>query len=227
MVETHRRTRGFTLIELLIVIAIIAILAAILFPVFMVARSKARQIACVSNMSQISKAAIMYADDHEGHFPLHESWYQYPRGNIPGTRGVCYHNLLMPYVKNDRVFLCKERPKHTVCCGIDSGSTGTNLIWKTGITSYAVWVNFDGWLVQTKIKNPSKYAYLFEASFDWIDYAGQLMPYRPEVGPFDHIQRLHLWHMGGINVAYADGHVSYYRSNDIPNDVSWWNPWVP
>ena len=35
---------AFTLIELLVVIAIIAILAAILFPVFAVAREKARQI---------------------------------------------------------------------------------------------------------------------------------------------------------------------------------------
>ena len=39
-----KRSRGFTLIELLVVIAIIAILAAILFPVFAVAREKARQI---------------------------------------------------------------------------------------------------------------------------------------------------------------------------------------
>ena len=43
------RTRGFTLIELLVVIAIIAILAAILFPVFAMARAKARQTACLSN----------------------------------------------------------------------------------------------------------------------------------------------------------------------------------
>jgi len=37
------KRRGFTLIELLVVIAIIAILAAILFPVFALAREKARQ----------------------------------------------------------------------------------------------------------------------------------------------------------------------------------------
>ena len=37
-----RRPRGFTLIELLVVIAIVAILVAILFPVFAQARSKAR-----------------------------------------------------------------------------------------------------------------------------------------------------------------------------------------
>jgi len=63
-------TRGFTLIELLVVIAIIAILAAILFPVFTQARAKARQIACLSNVKNLSLALLMYVDDYDGKFPL-------------------------------------------------------------------------------------------------------------------------------------------------------------
>jgi prepilin-type N-terminal cleavage/methylation domain-containing protein/prepilin-type processing-associated H-X9-DG protein len=61
--------RGFTLIELLVVIAIIAILAAILFPVFAQAREKARQASCLSNMKQISVAALMYLQDYDERFP--------------------------------------------------------------------------------------------------------------------------------------------------------------
>ncbi|MFA6666415.1 MAG: DUF1559 domain-containing protein [Armatimonadota bacterium] len=60
---------GFTLIELLVVIAIIAILAAILFPVFAQAREKARQSSCQSNLKQIALAIDMYRQDYDEYFP--------------------------------------------------------------------------------------------------------------------------------------------------------------
>jgi prepilin-type N-terminal cleavage/methylation domain-containing protein len=56
--------RGFTLIELLVVIAVIAILAALLMPVFDKAREAARKADCLNNLAQINRALLMYADDH-------------------------------------------------------------------------------------------------------------------------------------------------------------------
>jgi len=58
----------------LVVIAIIAILAAILFPVFAKAREKARQNTCVNNQRQIAVAITMFIQDHDEHFPVAESW---------------------------------------------------------------------------------------------------------------------------------------------------------
>ena len=74
----QRRRYGFTLIELLVVIAIIAILAAILMPVFARAREKARETTCKSNMKQIAFAVLEYLDDWDGCFPDHASVHYPP-----------------------------------------------------------------------------------------------------------------------------------------------------
>lgn len=64
-----REARAFTLIELMVVITIIAILAAILFPVFARAREKARQARCASNLLNIGIALRVYGTEHCGHLP--------------------------------------------------------------------------------------------------------------------------------------------------------------
>ncbi len=67
--------KAFTLIELLVVIAIIALLVAILFPVFAQAREKARQTACMSNERQIALAAMQYMQDNDGALYHHHEDY--------------------------------------------------------------------------------------------------------------------------------------------------------
>ena len=68
--------RGFTLVELLVVNAIIAILAAILFPVFAKAREKERQSFCLSNVKQIILASPSYARGHGEMMP----WFRVATG---------------------------------------------------------------------------------------------------------------------------------------------------
>jgi len=81
---------------LLVVIAIIAILAAILFPVFSKAREKARAIVCLSNVKQIALACQMYMNDWEDSFPI------YMDTNATRWWGV----QLDPYIRNAGVWHC-------------------------------------------------------------------------------------------------------------------------
>ncbi|RYG16098.1 type II secretion system protein, partial [bacterium] len=60
--------RAFTLIELLVVIAIIAILSAVLFPVFVAAKGAAYQMVAVSNLRQVNQASLMYVADADETF---------------------------------------------------------------------------------------------------------------------------------------------------------------
>lgn len=105
------RRRAFTLIELLVVISIIAVLAAILFPVFSRARENARRTSCLNNAKQIGLGAMMYAQDYDGH--LMSSFlsnsdgireFVYPNGNT-STVGTWYLQL-HPYVKSWQVYNC-------------------------------------------------------------------------------------------------------------------------
>ena len=71
MRKRKRPRMGFTLIELLVVIAIISLLMAILMPVLQVARFRAYETTCASNLRQVNFALIMYAqDDDQGCYPL-------------------------------------------------------------------------------------------------------------------------------------------------------------
>lgn len=110
------KSQGFTLIELCVIIAIIAILAAILFPVF----TKSCQTSCASNLTscacnfkQLGMAFVQYVQDNIEHFPS-------VRAVIPDNYYVGgWANLIYPYVKSTAVFAClDDRSPRIASCGV-------------------------------------------------------------------------------------------------------------
>jgi prepilin-type N-terminal cleavage/methylation domain-containing protein/prepilin-type processing-associated H-X9-DG protein len=104
-------TRGFTLIELLTVISIIAVLAAILFPVFGQAREMARGTACLSNIKNIDTAVLMYAQDYdETILPWRNCPVQTRDGvtacSIDDQVASLWTSTLQPYLKSKAVLFC-------------------------------------------------------------------------------------------------------------------------
>ncbi len=96
--------RGFTLIELLVVIAIIAILSAILFPVFAQAKDAAKKTQSLSNIKNLTLASIMYAGDYDDHFCF--GWgFNSRSGNLcdfdfDPTTFQAWSGYIFPYVKS-------------------------------------------------------------------------------------------------------------------------------
>lgn len=66
---TVRKRAGFSLVELLCVVAIIAVLAAALVPIYAAAKRSAWRGQCQSNLSQIARAFEAYVCDHSSCYP--------------------------------------------------------------------------------------------------------------------------------------------------------------
>jgi prepilin-type N-terminal cleavage/methylation domain-containing protein/prepilin-type processing-associated H-X9-DG protein len=107
--------RAFTLIELWVVITIIAILAALLFPVFAQAKIAGKTAATISNLRQLGQAAFLYAGDADDVYPLVAEGY----GGIANPTGYTYYGdfslekngpfdpargSLFPYVKSAEIY---------------------------------------------------------------------------------------------------------------------------
>lgn len=86
----HRRSvAAFTLVELLSVLAIVAVLAAIIFPVAGGMRKRSLEARAFSNLRQLGVAHLAYASDNKGRYPV-------DRG--VGGEPMVWQGALIPYL---------------------------------------------------------------------------------------------------------------------------------
>jgi prepilin-type processing-associated H-X9-DG protein/prepilin-type N-terminal cleavage/methylation domain-containing protein len=110
------RPWAFTLLELLVVIAILGTLAALLLPALALGKLSARSAQCGSNLHQLSLAAQMYWDDHEGICFRWSSgstnggqryWFGWLGPGAEGSRTFdASQGVLYPYLAGSKVRLC-------------------------------------------------------------------------------------------------------------------------
>jgi len=98
------RDAGFTITELLVVVMIVGILAAIVYPVYVKATETAKISQCLSNMKQIGAGFQMYLDDYQSRYPAAAPWgrpsyWQQPANGDQKT----IQELLAPYVRETLV----------------------------------------------------------------------------------------------------------------------------
>lgn len=239
-------TKAFTLIELLMVITIVAILAALLFPVISVAQGKAQRTTCLNNLRQINFAVRMYCDDSND--------------GTPSTNGVglaskdtrplysAYKALVKNYVglngassPHDKLFHCPADtfypswfytnaawPFHFVQKSLyddplfDYSSYafngGDNTPRKFGKLTFT-YPGLGGFKLST-VKHPSRTVLVAEASalvpYSWHDPSSHGVPSSDGT----------LYDKSKNVVSFVDGHVSYIQIywNPGHNITIWYDP---
>ena len=110
------------MIEILTVIAIIAVIVGILFPVFARVRESARTRTCISNLSQLGIAFQVYMQDYDGWLPSSKDilagrgiWVALsPPCTFAYQPGRCHYlpeqGVIYPYVRDARIYVCPSDP---------------------------------------------------------------------------------------------------------------------
>lgn len=210
------RSFAFTLVEILVVIAIIAILAAILFPVFGRARENARRASCQSNLKQIGLGLLQYSQDYDEN--LVRAWQSSIPGNGPSDATARYKwmDAVFPYVKSEAIFNCPSQ-SFRAPAGTYGFRSGTNY------GSYAInstyWEEGDfekspAGEVNTRlseIQAPATCVWIGESSshfeFAWDNKTNEQPDVAYDVTGFRYLDYLIERHFAAGTVLFCDGHV--------------------
>ncbi|MCX6343444.1 MAG: DUF1559 domain-containing protein [Armatimonadetes bacterium] len=195
----NKTYHGFSLIELLVVIGIIAILAAILFPTFIAARDKAYQTQCLGNLKQIGLATMMYQNDNGSRFPL---W---------GGTSAVNNGWLGSVQKYARTKLLAKCPKLKKDVGFS--------YWRNVYTDY--WSVPGGTVAPPMVGEmwfPKNTVFLMDGPADqnatgWHTWWGP-----PTTWPYiasNLENEAEKRHGGGANVLFIDGHVRIVKQGDF------------
>lgn len=212
-----RNKTGFTLIELLVVVAIIALLAAILFPAFAKAREAARRASCLSNLKQIALSMAQYNQEYDGYYIRAQSYKDDP---IYGWRIA-----IAPYLKNGQVFHCPSSTNE-----VDL-PIRTDYYINANLSAFTIVFNSAG-ISEAAIVSPTLTVLLGDGSFGQSYEFTNPSP-TPYTGPYGVNSSGYATycrnntddtpignpasarHLGGANYAFCDGHVKWLRREKI------------
>lgn len=217
-----KTTRGFTLTELLAVIAVVAILAAVLFPAISNALKAARGAACHAKLRAIGPALHAYASDNNGLLPWGYSqyvgaWCNQLNSYLPGKSG----GKTNPYA-------CPEELKApTYTGGWILSSYGVNLLFMPDQQNPA-----NRRVPLLRLKRPSQQVVVMDiganvnGNGDWGVYGHPEFtstlynsePYaaRPvPKGPDNSATAIRWRHRGKANFLFLDGHVQALAPGEL------------
>lgn len=190
---------GFTLIELLVVISIIAILAAILFPVFGRARENARRSSCLSNQKQIGLAIMQYAQDYD------ERYMTTQHDDLPTL--YPWFKPLQSYIKSEQLFHCPSMPDEVAATDLpgEPGGVGHPIV-DTDYIVNGFWAHN---ATVAGFQNSAEQIMVAERTADFAGFDYHPWPEAGNPPEFDNISRNR--HFDGSNFLFADGHAKWLK----------------
>jgi len=222
--------RAFTLIELLVVVAIIAILAAILFPVFAQAREKARAAACLSNLKQIGLGIAQYAQDFDESRPIVTTY------DSSWTHLDSWDVVISPYTSvrarsgaDPQIFRCPDDTLERVYSGTTPRSYAINAAYDwsggPGVADDIPVPGFNKFIVMAPLADLPEPANTIDVveyinpynMFGDSDGTEVRAPRQPDWGApwfaaqMDAQNKPAPLHSGGYNYLFADSHVKWLR----------------
>ncbi|MGE0002219.1 MAG: type II secretion system protein [Fimbriimonadaceae bacterium] len=229
---------AFTLIEVLVVVAIVGILAALLFPVFSQARVAAKQSADAALVRQVGLAMTLYRDDHDGVYPM--NYYVGRAGQTqPDNRGLFrWPWLVYPYAKSFDVFFSPADAEGAEVRDRQSASFGYlfGLVpsWGYNGENFSPTDQVSGeFQPQSESRNDSPANTLLLASSLWgtnpsSPKSGYYRLYPPDewagAPPLTGLSYGHVWprHRGRFaTVFHADGHVAFRTIEQVARISLW------
>ena len=204
----HFNRKGFTLLDLVIVVAIVATMAAILFPAFVRARDNARKGICQSNLKQIGLAATIYRQEFDDRLPARvgngRSW-TISEGAAAGE--TYWGAFYLPYAKSPEFWSCPNAGGESLksSYGVNGYLAGTPGR-KAGISGAGV-------------QDPAGTIFAHDAAAPRLDGSANLVD-ATTMGN----ARSETWrHNDTCNVLWYDGHVTAAaRTGEFPR--SWYTP---
>ena len=206
--------KGFSLVETMVVIAILLILAGLLFPVFSSAKASAKARACASNLAQATKGIALYAIDADGLFPAAKDGFDLRRPASQPARVQGFPLLVdavYPYTKSRAIFRCpQDTGLHVVESAFPEGlelypsafaATGMSYEYRTDLGASLV--------SDTRLEKPAEVNVLADMAGHWHGSTRALTARDNFDGYSENVPGYR------YNVVYADGHVKLMNHSEM------------